>query len=291
MIIQIIALAAVGTLFLLTAGAIPSLTRGKSKIIAAIFWICLFVFICLIYKYPSLLLTVKWCCITPLSKTYNSNHFPRTRRFVKNYPITIIFYPFGHSLSLVLQNNSCALHFAQSIAFQVPMSYNSGMKQSYTVDPKIKQKAIQLYQEGFSGAEIKDALNLTHCPRQIQRWMKQAGVIRTIGDAFRNAVTRGRMGSKFRELLPHKKSYKRRYLPAKTRYAILSRDNFTCRSCGARPEDGALLEVDHIDENTRDHHPDNLQTLCHYCNSGKSHLSLYPYYFRGNASVAFVSPK
>ncbi|KKL99439.1 hypothetical protein LCGC14_1814420 [marine sediment metagenome] len=58
------------------------------------------------------------------------------------------------------------------------------------------------------------------------------------------------------------------------RFQILARDNFTCQSCGAKPDplnNDITLKVDHIIPVSRGGktHPDNLQTLCQHCNSGK----------------------
>lgn len=59
----------------------------------------------------------------------------------------------------------------------------------------------------------------------------------------------------------------------KLRYQIIKRDGGRCQACGATPETGAVLNVDHI--KPLKHYwslrldPDNLQTLCHECNHGK----------------------
>jgi len=60
-------------------------------------------------------------------------------------------------------------------------------------------------------------------------------------------------------------------LPASLRYQILSRDNYTCQACGAKAEDGVLLEVDHIYPVSKGgtDEPRNLRTLCRTCNRGK----------------------
>jgi hypothetical protein len=58
------------------------------------------------------------------------------------------------------------------------------------------------------------------------------------------------------------------------RASVLLRDGATCRMCGARPEDGARLEVDHIVPWSKGGETvlDNLQVLCQQCNVGKSDL-------------------
>lgn len=59
--------------------------------------------------------------------------------------------------------------------------------------------------------------------------------------------------------------------PVRDRYAVLARDHFTCRYCGARAP-GVELRVDHViplaKGGTDD--PSNLVTACEPCNSGKS---------------------
>ena len=65
-----------------------------------------------------------------------------------------------------------------------------------------------------------------------------------------------------------------RKISDKLRYAVLKRDNFKCRACGASPAKDSNIElhVDHIipwskgGETTLE----NLQTLCSRCNIGKS---------------------
>ena len=60
------------------------------------------------------------------------------------------------------------------------------------------------------------------------------------------------------------------------RWAILRRDNFQCRYCGATAHAGAVLEVDHVAPRSRGGKdvPQNLVTACDSCNSGKSDTPL-----------------
>jgi hypothetical protein len=62
----------------------------------------------------------------------------------------------------------------------------------------------------------------------------------------------------------------------KLRWAILRRDNFQCRYCGATAQAGAVLEVDHVTPRSRGGRdvPQNLVTACESCNSGKSDTPL-----------------
>lgn len=67
------------------------------------------------------------------------------------------------------------------------------------------------------------------------------------------------------------KKSKRKTIKPKLRFNILERDKYTCQACGATPQDGVTLEIDHIQPiakgGTDD--PSNLQVLCRECNAGK----------------------
>jgi hypothetical protein len=60
-------------------------------------------------------------------------------------------------------------------------------------------------------------------------------------------------------------------LTPKLRYDVLVRDNFRCRACGASPETGAHLHIDHVKPISDGGLTifDNLQALCSPCNYGK----------------------
>ncbi|MDR1874386.1 MAG: HNH endonuclease [Synergistaceae bacterium] len=70
--------------------------------------------------------------------------------------------------------------------------------------------------------------------------------------------------------LPELDSYN--FIRAGVWWNVLSRDNWTCCSCGRTPKDGVTLEVDHITPRSLGgtDEPENLQTLCKKCNVGKS---------------------
>lgn len=64
--------------------------------------------------------------------------------------------------------------------------------------------------------------------------------------------------------------------PKRMRFFVMQRDRFTCQLCGMTQADGVKLEVDHKvpvakGGKTR---PENLWTLCHPCNNGKSDSDL-----------------
>jgi hypothetical protein len=64
---------------------------------------------------------------------------------------------------------------------------------------------------------------------------------------------------------------RRRGVPARLRFAILRRDEFRCRLCGASAADGTTLHVDHRQPVAKGGTDawDNLWTLCLECNQGK----------------------
>jgi len=67
-----------------------------------------------------------------------------------------------------------------------------------------------------------------------------------------------------------------RSVSLRTRFRMLKRDNFTCRTCGASPAltPGLSLHVDHVKAWSLGGETieENLQTLCEACNLGKSNV-------------------
>lgn len=71
----------------------------------------------------------------------------------------------------------------------------------------------------------------------------------------------------------------RQRIPDDLRLAVLSRDNYRCRLCGKFPGRNRDLRIDHIkpvSEGGDLLSMDNLWTLCHPCNSGKSDKEFDP---------------
>lgn len=62
------------------------------------------------------------------------------------------------------------------------------------------------------------------------------------------------------------------------RLVVLKRDGRRCACCGASPETGAVMHVDHIKPRKLFPHlaldPDNLQVLCAACNHGKGNWDM-----------------
>jgi hypothetical protein len=67
-----------------------------------------------------------------------------------------------------------------------------------------------------------------------------------------------------------------RSISLRTRFRVLKRDDFTCRTCGASPTlmPGLSLHVDHVKAWSLGGETveENLQTLCEACNLGKSNV-------------------
>lgn len=128
--------------------------------------------------------------------------------------------------------------------------------------------------ELMSAREIAELLSVTQkvTAKTIERWLDYVGVDkRSKGDAFRLAVSRGRVNwhKKDPDLLARRKRIGG-YAGARLRYAVLERDKFACVVCGSTARE-APLEVDHVLAivlgGTND--MENLQTLCEICNVGK----------------------
>lgn len=132
---------------------------------------------------------------------------------------------------------------------------------------------IALYQEGQSGCEISEYIyretEILISPRSIQRVVAKAGETRELGDAFRNAMKRGRVVWQLE--LDKKRRAKARQLHRGLRFKILTRDKFRCVLCGVEGSSGGLLTVDHVIAkcNGGGDEPTNLRTLCTDCNYGK----------------------
>jgi hypothetical protein len=72
---------------------------------------------------------------------------------------------------------------------------------------------------------------------------------------------------------PNTDSFLQSYEWRKVRLIVLKRDGAKCACCGATPNTGAVMNVDHIKPRKHFPHlaldPNNLQVLCHECNHGK----------------------
>lgn len=134
-----------------------------------------------------------------------------------------------------------------------------------------ERELVRLYHdEKLSSVEISERLaqaGISITPRTIQRLVAKSGLIRSVGDAFRLAVERGRVHWAYKD--PRFKA-KRKKLSSELRYRVLSRDGFRCVKCGATAEK-TILEVDHkipVIQGGKSIES-NLRTLCYECNQGK----------------------
>lgn len=61
--------------------------------------------------------------------------------------------------------------------------------------------------------------------------------------------------------------YQKGQIPERLRWQVFERDNFTCKHCGSK----RMLRADHVEPESRGGPTtlENLQTLCHSCNSSK----------------------
>lgn len=134
-------------------------------------------------------------------------------------------------------------------------------------------------EDKMSSIEIQEVLEKEGykiTPRSVQRLIKKFGITRSVPDAFRLAVSKGRVVYHKRELKSNKIRTK---LDPKIRFKILTRDGFKCLKCGATSEE-RQIEVDHIKSIEElgycDNSESNLQSLCYLCNMGKYRLEDKP---------------
>lgn len=104
--------------------------------------------------------------------------------------------------------------------------------------------------------------------RTVERWAAKVGILRD------TRLAQG-MTAKYRDYgaISEKQKIgvnKRKAIPSSLRYLLLETYPY-CMLCGATPEHGVRLEIDHINNDPSDNRMENLQVLCHKCNMGKFH--------------------
>ena len=130
-----------------------------------------------------------------------------------------------------------------------------------------EQAIANAYKSGnFTTEQIGKTYGIT--PRSVQRIANKWGVIRTTAES-------NKLMAKFkayhRMRVPDHLKVQRKQITNKMRYYILSKYK-GCVVCGMTAELGAVLQVDHVDNNPMNNVEANLQVLCSQCNSGKGHL-------------------
>ncbi len=132
----------------------------------------------------------------------------------------------------------------------------------------------RLYGEEMSAPEISEWIGretgLKITARSIQRTLHGLGLMRARDVAFRLAMKRGRVVWQLEEDATRKSAAKHQ-LARGLRFKILERDRWTCQLCGMNPEQGGLMQVDHIKARVHggEDTEENLRTLCLDCNAGK----------------------
>lgn len=99
--------------------------------------------------------------------------------------------------------------------------------------------------------------------KSIQRIANKYNVIRTVAQANKQSAR-----LKVYPKKPEHLKVKRKHLTSKLRYEVLSTSK-GCVVCGLSRKEGAILHVDHIDNNPQNNDIVNLQVLCSDCNLGK----------------------
>jgi 5-methylcytosine-specific restriction endonuclease McrA len=129
--------------------------------------------------------------------------------------------------------------------------------------------------------------SMSHVQDKSARWLRRRGVLATDAPPTwtdHNGVVQPTRNTKY----PQQSAWYETL-----RATVFERDNFTCHGCGLRatehsiadgypcvaadkPDNGyyGTLVLDHVISlrNGGSNHPDNMQTLCGYCNSAKSGL-------------------
>jgi hypothetical protein len=140
---------------------------------------------------------------------------------------------------------------------------------------EFKEKVRAWYADDkMSSPEICEKVYREHgivvTPRSVQRTVRKLGIIRTGGEAFRMAMGRGRI----RWEKSDKPKTARKKLAWREKYAIVTRDKWTCVECGFHHLDDSfqflmvdykvLLALGGVDVES------NLQTLCVECHGKKT---------------------
>ncbi|MEX2286414.1 MAG: HNH endonuclease [Planctomycetaceae bacterium] len=105
--------------------------------------------------------------------------------------------------------------------------------------------------------------------KALEAFADWAGLKLSVAD--RSKKSRTAIGARSRRRTPRQPTLRQRV-------QVLLRDGATCRLCGARPEHGARLEVDHIIPWSKGGETvlENLQILCKRCNRGKCDIADRP---------------
>lgn len=167
---------------------------------------------------------------------------------------------------------------------------------------KHRNLITEMYRQGNGAPEINailKSLGVTVCDRQIQRYVAELGLSRTVSEALKARFEKmiEHPAKKFWREYRESRTVANRAIGSKKRMVVLQRDKFKCRLCGATARDAKLV-IDHVvpvagylgkDANDIS----NLRTLCHECNMGlgKLHQDALVENFKENRKVTNESKK
>jgi len=143
------------------------------------------------------------------------------------------------------------------------------MKKESPLD-KYAEDIFILYKKGLGCPEIVVKLKLPITARSVQRYLRKLNLLRKRKEALALSENRRQatIQARWEGYIPQ---YKRKAISSAKRFRIMTRDGFKCKVCGNTPENGAILETDHIiavtDGGSND--DSNMQTICNLCNQGK----------------------
>lgn len=133
---------------------------------------------------------------------------------------------------------------------------------------------IELYcNNKLSAREISDKIKketgISITTRFIQLTLKSLGIVRSLSEARKLGISRGRIDYKHLQK-PIKSTEYRKGISLALRYAVFKRDKFRCVICG-RDSSETKLVIDHIKPVVKGgtNNISNLRTLCTACNHGK----------------------
>lgn len=102
--------------------------------------------------------------------------------------------------------------------------------------------------------------------RTVERWAAKAGIVREL-------QTAQSMSARYRDYVSVSSKQKlniNKRKPIRRAVRLLLLETYPyCMQCGATPEQGVRLEIDHINNDPSDNRMENLQVLCRSCNMGK----------------------
>lgn len=159
-------------------------------------------------------------------------------------------------------------------------------RRRYSLDPKDPEHPTGFVVEDdhicvfWGGYEYPIARSDFQTPFSILKWLHHLGKKQWAGmtpprvSRFITTISRIKDWDLYTGAPPRRETSndaERAKLTPDLRYRVLKRDGYRCRACGSGPEQGAILQIDHIKAiaNGGLTEYSNLQALCSMCNLGK----------------------